>query len=1072
MVPPAILKTKFLVPRLGHEQIPRPHLVSWLERNVFHRLILISAPPGYGKTTLLSEYIASRSQSSGWYQLDSADSDPAIFLAYLIECLRKAEIGGDRLGETTLALLQSQATPIHALTVLINELTDELDRDWLLVLEDYHHIASPIVHSLVDYLIENGMPNLHLVISTRSDPPLNLARLRARGQLAELRAAELRFSEQEIVQWIARLGSIMDADQVHAIWRKTEGWAAGLQLAFSSIAGRDSTIVSQLIDTLSGSNRFIFDYLAGEIFRLQIDDIQSFLLDTAVLGQMNASVCNALRGSSDAQLWLERLERQNLFLSSLDDKREWYRYHVLFREFLLAKIHSDQPELAAELEHKAGEYYLAHGESEVAFTHFIQGGNLEYSIRALSTFAEEYIELGRVEVLLRYFRQLPAALLNKNPHLLLRRGDVHWRLGQVGEAVSSYEDARARFAIAGDQVGMASALTSLAEVARSQGVYRSAQALAAEAVARLSIENQSLDHAASAMALMALAKCEGFLVGTDRGRELAEQSVEQARKAGDQLSRRSRAALLRSLGLICWWHGDPHATLRYCQEASRLIPEERSPIAAEIYITMATPYLYWRDLDQALSCAERGLDIVQYLQLGELLPIAYATLGNVLTRRGEFIRAETCLRQAMDLARGLGVESYGQIMAAGFLALNLSIQGRLDEARQIAEAAIWLESSSETYEMCVCRSVLADIELDSGNLEKAEHLYEIVLDIDRRRQYRIPLALVLLGLAYIYLVTGRRQKALEFGKESLHLIESSSTYQLYLDQGRRAKIVAEVLAQSGEFSPFLTRVQAELSSPEADAAHSAQVSSWISVHCLGNFRVLAGDQEISPERWVSTRARDLLAYFVTFRQESVPIERVINALWPEKESGSKTAFHTALYRMRQALQPTGQNARFILVEAGECRLDTARFSVDIDEFNTLISRARHSPEDEAILNYQRAVRLYQGEYLNNLYYDWLMPERQHLQGAFFHALNNLANLLAARGDYEQALDLTQRILQCDPLQEEIHCNAMRFMAAQGDRSGMVRQYQLLQQTLRDELGIEPMPATRRFYEDLFNELSK
>src|SRR5688572_14331571 len=239
MQAPIVLRTKFLIPRRGPDCQPRPHLLTWLEHNLNKRLLLISAPPGYGKTTLLAEFAASQ-PAVAWYQLDPADGDPAVFLAYLIECLSEAQPNSNgAFGSAARVLLHSAeavepVAPERVLMVLINELAEVLERDCVLILEDYHLITNPAVHALLDYLIENAPPLLRLIISTRSDPPLALARLRARGLLAELRANDLRFSLQEISQWLAGGPLNLSEKSVHTLSEKTEGWAAGLQLALSS----------------------------------------------------------------------------------------------------------------------------------------------------------------------------------------------------------------------------------------------------------------------------------------------------------------------------------------------------------------------------------------------------------------------------------------------------------------------------------------------------------------------------------------------------------------------------------------------------------------------------------------------------------------------------------------------------------------------------------------------------------------------------------------------------------------------------------------------------------------------
>jgi LuxR family maltose regulon positive regulatory protein len=265
------LRTKFLIPQPASDRLPRPHLIDWLENQLDRRLILLSAPPGYGKTTLLADFLNAYALPAAWLQLDAADNDPSVFLACLIEAMRLTPSQtGEALGQTALLLLDSaevSISPQQVLTVFINELTEIRRDSWLVVLEDYHFVANPVIHQMVNLLLENGPANLHLIISTRADPPLALARLRARGMLAELRTEDLRFREDEISSLLA--GDIPDLleQSVTLLSEKTEGWAAALQIMRSTLSGQDAGSAARLIASLNGSHRYIFEYLAGEVFR-------------------------------------------------------------------------------------------------------------------------------------------------------------------------------------------------------------------------------------------------------------------------------------------------------------------------------------------------------------------------------------------------------------------------------------------------------------------------------------------------------------------------------------------------------------------------------------------------------------------------------------------------------------------------------------------------------------------------------------------------------------------------------------------------------------------------------------
>ena len=327
------------------------------------RLTLVSAPPGYGKTTLLADFFNAHSGPAAWYQLEESDSDPTVFLTHLIESIRRMRTTSkkaNKIGQNAQSLLNSAESGVDSrrvLTVLINELSEQINDSLLIILEDYHFVASPIVHQLLDYLLENAPPALHLIISTRTDPPLALARLRARGLLSELRANDLRFNDDEVATLLRREVPDISSESLSALSQKTEGWGAALQIVRSSLAGQNAESAREIVTSLSGSHRFVFEYLAEEVFRRQPEARQSFLLQTSILPQMDADSCNAIVGIKNSQDMLEELERENLFLTSLDEKQRWYQYHFLFREFLQSRLRRENGEQVKGLERCAGAYY-------------------------------------------------------------------------------------------------------------------------------------------------------------------------------------------------------------------------------------------------------------------------------------------------------------------------------------------------------------------------------------------------------------------------------------------------------------------------------------------------------------------------------------------------------------------------------------------------------------------------------------------------------------------------------------------------------------------------------------------
>ncbi|MFP4346117.1 MAG: LuxR C-terminal-related transcriptional regulator [Anaerolineales bacterium] len=419
IVPP-LLRTKFYVPAPRPQLVERPQLLERLDGSVGRRLTLVAAPAGFGKTTLLSAWVHSRRRPVAWLSLDAGDNDPARFWTYVIGALQR--VAGD-LGRSLLPALQSpQPPPVETLlTGLINALLEQ-ERPLSLILDDYHHIeASPIQESLA-FLVEHLPPHLlHLVLAGRTDPPIPLARWRARGQLAELRAADLRFTQEEAHAFlIGVMGLALTPGDVAALETRTEGWITGLQLAALSLQGRRD--VRDFVRAFTGSHRYVLDYLVEEVIQRESEEVQTFLLRTAILNRLCAPLCEALEGlpegeHDDAQEMLEYLEQANLFLVPLDEERRWYRYHHLFGDLLRARART-RPEVEVPILHRrAGRWYEEQGHIDEALHHTLAAGDYERAAEMVEAHALARLTHGQLVTLQRWMEALPEELILRRPWL-------------------------------------------------------------------------------------------------------------------------------------------------------------------------------------------------------------------------------------------------------------------------------------------------------------------------------------------------------------------------------------------------------------------------------------------------------------------------------------------------------------------------------------------------------------------------------------------------------------------------------------------------------------------------------
>lgn len=442
-MPNTIIKTKINVPALRRSLVSRKRLMNLLSEGIRQRrqLTVVSAPAGFGKTTLVSEWIASNEIPAAWISLDEGDDNPSRFLTYLIAALQTLFSG---LGDDILsALRSSQALPIEThLTSLLNELAAS-EEDFVLVLDDYQMVDSKAVDELLHFFIEHMPPQMHVIITTREDPALPLARLRVRNQLTEIRASDLRFTDGEAADFLNQvMGLHLSAKEVSTLEARTEGWVAGLQLAALSMQGHRDT--AEFIRSFSGAHQFVLDYLLEEVLQKQPEDLQGFLLHTSILNRLSGSVCDALwrDEKTSGQERLEYLEHANLFVIPLDNERRWHRYHHLFRDLLRQRLAQKLTKAEIAQTHiRASEWLEQNGDIAEAFQHAISAEDLDRGAR-LAEFAWQGMdESFQAGTWLGWVKQLPASVIRVRPVLCTQRGWAFMDAGNVADSESSLRDA-------------------------------------------------------------------------------------------------------------------------------------------------------------------------------------------------------------------------------------------------------------------------------------------------------------------------------------------------------------------------------------------------------------------------------------------------------------------------------------------------------------------------------------------------------------------------------------------------------------------------------------------------------
>ena len=408
-----LLQTKLYPPRVTRALVDRPRLRERLGGGAPPNVLLVSAPAGFGKSTLLAQSLLAGGPAVAWLSLDAGDNDPPMFWTYVLAALRTAvpDVGG-----SAQVLLESPGgTPITTvLTSLLNDLAAS-DEEVVLVLDDYHVVHAPEIHEAMSFLVDHLSPQLRIVIATRSDPPLPLARLRARGELAEVRAADLRFTEPETAAYFGAMGLHLTDGEVTTLEGRTEGWVAALQLAALSLQGREDS--AGFIEGFAGDDRHVVDYLVEEVVHRQPEEVRDFLLRTSVLARFSGPLADAVTGRTDGRVMLETLDRDNLFLVPLDDRRRWYRYHHLFADMLQARLLDELPGEAAELHRRAGSWHEQQGDVTTAIEHLLAAGDVDHAAHLVELSVRTMGRDRREAQLRRWMEALPEEVFVNRPVL-------------------------------------------------------------------------------------------------------------------------------------------------------------------------------------------------------------------------------------------------------------------------------------------------------------------------------------------------------------------------------------------------------------------------------------------------------------------------------------------------------------------------------------------------------------------------------------------------------------------------------------------------------------------------------
>ncbi len=677
-----LLNTKLFIPPLRPKAVPRPRLLERLDEGMSRKLTLVCAPAGFGKTTLLSKWLLGCPLPSAWLSLDAADGDSTHFLVYLITALQTISA---TLGAGMLQMLQSSNPPATEalLTVLINEIST-VQSHFVIVLDDYHWVVAKPIDEVLTFLLEHLPPQMHLVIATREEPALPLARLRSRGQLTELRHAELRFTLDEAADFLNQTMNLQLSDHnISALESRTEGWIAGLQLAAISLRGHSDA--AQFIASFTGSNRFVQDYLLEEVLRQQPEEVQLFLLRTAILERLCGPLCDALlQKSNTGQKTLEYLEQANLFIIPLDHERKWYRYHHLFADLLQQRLRQSEQDNIATYHIRASEWYEASGLELEAFHQAGIANDLERCVRLIEGNGMPLYFRGFMAPMIRWLEVQPKSILNAHPILWVI---FAWSLMLSGKP--SQVEAKlqaAEFILPNNQhdyqnngkiqdlLGQIATLRALVATAYNQ----------TEAIFLFANRALELLHPQNQPARTALNLTLGFAYQAQGNRVAASQAFADGIAAG-QASGNLMFTVAASVGLGVIQEAENHLHLaaQTYQQVLQMITDPTHMVACEVHMGLARIFYQWNELDTAEFHLQAGAKLATQLECDTTLA-AVVLQGKLLLARGELEGATRILAQASETAR-VHHFAHRALEIAGLQVRLLLRRGQWLEAMQLSQ---------------------------------------------------------------------------------------------------------------------------------------------------------------------------------------------------------------------------------------------------------------------------------------------------------------------------------------------------------------------------------------------------
>ncbi|MBC7474917.1 MAG: tetratricopeptide repeat protein [Candidatus Sericytochromatia bacterium] len=1038
-----LIKSKFRLPKLPIGYLRRENLSKKLENglNENKKVTLVVGNAGYGKSSIVSDYIQSSNIPYLWYSLNESDTDLVVFMNHLIKGLK---ISLPSLSDNTLELIVSAINPIDSLHniigLLIEDLSIQVSEKFIIVIDDYQYLRdSEPISKAVEYLIEYLPENIQLILISRYMPNIKkLPQLRLRQQVEEINTSNLKLSKEELEQILSQqLNEKINDDDLNKIYEHTEGWI-GIVVLLTQVYLSNS-MLKEHIANLTDKNQPIFDYLASEIFELQDDKIKDFLLITSLLPKINNILCLEV-GLENIQDNLEYLKKINL----LEKDNEEFKYNPIFRDFLRER--AKETKLFFEVQdlyNKVALYYQKKEQLENALEYFFLSIDYEKAEEILIKIAQDLIYSNRLDTLNKFLLKFPDEFIESAPKLQIYFGEIKRLWGNYTQALEHYHKAEHDAKCQKDDSTLALSYVYQSIIKASKGEVGDKD-LIDEA---LKIFDQNDQHG---LAFAYNTKGITYLFSERIAESLKyfEISLKYYENVNDSIG---QAKVLHNLGFAYSMLGSfEHSRDTYERSIKQAESVGKYPYIMT-YNNIAIIYNYSGDFNEAHKFAEKALNISQKLQYKRDMSYAYWTLGMISTNIGDPSKSEDYFNICLSIGLELG-DRQVQAYALSGLSELARLQGKLNKAQDLIEEAIRRRDlpldNQGVIELLMQKSAIF---LDLGKSQIVKHDLEVyLLPKVEKLQYKYYLNHIYLYLAIIYENTDKNLSE-KYSNQTYNLIKENN-YYFFLTQQK--------------YLPKFLKKKLEVKSVEVNITKPSQIR----FQCFGEFTTYIDGQIISNKDWTGFKTKLTLAYLL-HNPKGVTKEQLANLLYPDMDI-TRTAINVILSRLRKAIEPDlnkNSVSKYIIFNEGKYLFNFGTsYSLDTEEFNYLLKELSEiDTEDKKLVVLRKIVDLYKGDFLNDFNSEyWSQIERQVYRRKVESAFEQIFNIYYKKAEYHEIITLSEKEISIDICNEKAFQRKIKALIALDRKDDGLKHYKIMKNMLKSELGVEPNNESYMLYQKL------